>query len=108
MFRRSLKTFFALLLVFVLSSAALALQPQDSISARPEGSIYTVLRVDDTGKLLWAAKVGDEGVNQLRTVAVTPSASIIVSGVTFQITPREGKSGSEQNTWDALIAGLAA
>ena len=52
MFRRSLKTFFALLLVFVLSSAALALQPQDSISARPEGSIYTVLRVDDLNGLL--------------------------------------------------------
>ena len=52
MFRKSLKTAFVVLLVLAFSSAALALQPQDALSARPAESVYTVMCVNDFNGLL--------------------------------------------------------
>ena len=52
MFHRSLKTVFVVLLVFVISSAASALPPEDALSARPAESVYTVMRIDDLNGLL--------------------------------------------------------
>ena len=53
MLRKSFyKTIFAVLLVFVLSSAALALSPHDAISKRPSESLYVVLSMSDLGGLL--------------------------------------------------------
>ena len=52
MFRKCFRIVFAVLLVFALSSGALALQPQDALSARPAQSIYTVIGIEDMNSLL--------------------------------------------------------
>ena len=49
---RSFRFIFAALLVLAFSSAALALLPEDAISARPAESVYTVIRIDDLNGLL--------------------------------------------------------
>jgi len=52
MLRRLFKATFTVLLVLTLSGAALGLQPQDALSARPAESLYTVLRIDNLNGLL--------------------------------------------------------
>ena len=53
MLRKSFsKTIFAAFLIFVLSTTALALSPQDSLSARPANSQYIVLGVNDLNGFL--------------------------------------------------------
>jgi hypothetical protein len=52
MLRRLFKVVFVVLFVFVLSTAASALSPEDALSARPEKSVYSVVRVDDLNGLL--------------------------------------------------------
>ena len=52
MFRKSLQAALVVLLVLVLSSSALALPPQDALSARPAESVYTVLCINDLSGLL--------------------------------------------------------
>jgi len=52
MFIKLFKAVFVVFLVTALSSAALAFQPQDALSARPVESFYTVLCIDDLNGLL--------------------------------------------------------
>ena len=52
MLKRSFKVIFAVMFVFVVSSAALALPPQDAISARSAESLYAVLSIGDLSGLL--------------------------------------------------------
>ena len=53
MLRKSfIKTIFAVFLILVLSTTALALSPQDSLSARPANSMYMVLSINDLNGFL--------------------------------------------------------
>ena len=52
MLRRLSKAVFVVLFVLAFSSAALALPPEDALSARPAESVYSVIRIDNLNGLL--------------------------------------------------------